>query len=65
VAGLWAKPTNLNNVKSYANIAQIIRNGAGGLPIGTRAAPVRPSFALTGKVKNPGLIEVPMGNTVR
>ena len=66
VAGLWAKPTNLNNVKSYANIAQIIRNGAEWFAaIGTERSPGTAIFALTGKVKNTGLIEVPMGITVR
>ena len=66
VAGLWAKPTNLNNVKSYANIAQIIRNGAEWFAaIGTPRSPGTAIFALTGKVKNTGLIEVPMGITVR
>jgi NADH-quinone oxidoreductase subunit F/NADP-reducing hydrogenase subunit HndC len=66
VSGLWAKPTNNNNVKSYANIPQIIRNGAEWFAaIGTPRSPGTAIFALTGKVNNTGLIEVPMGITLR
>ncbi len=66
VSGLWSKPTNNNNVKSYANIAQIIRNGAEWFAaIGTPRSPGTAIFALTGKVNNTGLIEVPMGITLR
>jgi len=64
--GLWNKPTNVNNVKSYANVAQIIRNGAEWFSsIGTQRSPGTAIFALTGKVNNTGLIEVPMGITLR
>ncbi|HUW09879.1 MAG TPA: FAD-dependent oxidoreductase [Anaerolineae bacterium] len=62
VKGLWGKPTNINNVKSYANVPRIIVNGADwfssiGMPRSSGTA----IFALTGKVNNTGLIEVPMG----
>jgi NADH:ubiquinone oxidoreductase subunit F (NADH-binding)/(2Fe-2S) ferredoxin/NAD-dependent dihydropyrimidine dehydrogenase PreA subunit len=64
--GLWEKPTNVNNVKSYANVAQIISNGAAWFAgIGTPKSPGTAIFALTGKVNNTGLIEVPMGITLR
>lgn len=66
VQGLWKKPTVLNNVESYANIAQIITNGgewyAG---IGTETSKGTKVFALTGDVSNIGLVEVPMGTTLR
>ncbi len=66
VSGLWGKPTNNNNVKSYANVPQIIRNGAQWFAaIGTPRSPGTAIFALTGKVNNTGLIEVPMGITLR
>ena len=62
VAGLWGKPTNINNVKSYAMTPQIIRKGARWFnSIGTTRSPGTAVFALTGKVNNTGLIEVPMG----
>ena len=62
VRGLWGKPTNLNNVKSYANIPQIIAKGAEWFAnIGTRRSAGTAVFALTGKVNNTGLVEVPMG----
>lgn len=65
VRGLWGKPTNLNNVKSYANIPQIIVNGADWFAsIGTRRSTGTAIFALTGKVNNTGLVEVPMGITL-
>jgi NADH-quinone oxidoreductase subunit F len=65
VAGLWGKPTNLNNVKSYANIPQIMVNGAKWFNnIGTKRSPGTAIFALTGKVNNTGLVEVPMGITL-
>ncbi len=66
VQGLWGKPTNNNNVKSYANIAQIIANGAEWFAkIGTPRSPGTAIFALTGKVRHTGLVEVPMGITLR
>jgi len=65
VHGLWGKPTNLNNVKSYANIPQIIANGADWFAnIGSPRSPGTAVFALTGKVNNTGLVEVPMGITL-
>ncbi|MHB0857531.1 MAG: FAD-dependent oxidoreductase [Anaerolineae bacterium] len=65
VSGLWGKPTNNNNVKSYAFSPQIIANGAEWFAgIGTPRSPGTAIFALTGKVKNTGLVEVPMGITM-
>ncbi|TFH40562.1 MAG: hydrogenase, partial [Lysobacterales bacterium] len=65
VAGLWGKPTNNNNVKSYAIVPQIIDNGAKWYSaIGSPKSPGTAIFALTGKVANTGLVEVPMGITV-
>ena len=66
VSGLWAKPTNLNNVKSYANVPQIVLRGAEWFAnIGTQRSPGTAIFALTGKVRHTGLVEVPMGITLR
>ena len=66
VSGLWAKPSNVNNVKSYGMVPQIILNGADWFAgIGTPKSPGTAIFALTGKIKNTGLIEVPMGITLR
>ena len=65
VKGLWGKPTNLNNVKSYANTPQILLHGADWFAgIGTPKSPGTAIFALTGKVNNTGLVEVPMGITL-
>jgi len=65
VSGLWAKPTNNNNVKSYAYIPQIIAKGADWFAgIGPQRSPGTAIFALTGKVRNTGLVEVPMGITM-
>ena len=65
MAGLWGKPTNLNNVKSYAMSPQIILNGAEWFAaIGSPRSPGTAIFALTGKVNNTGLVEVPMGITL-
>jgi len=65
VSGLWGKPTNNNNVKSYANVPQIILHGAEWFAgIGPQRSPGTAIFALTGKVENTGLVEVPMGITV-
>lgn len=64
--GLFAKPTVLNNVETYANVPLIILNGAEWYhQIGTETSPGTKAFALTGSVKNTGLIEVPMGTTLR
>ncbi|NLG28543.1 MAG: FAD-dependent oxidoreductase, partial [Chloroflexi bacterium] len=65
VSGLWGKPSNVNNVKSYCNVSQIIAKGAEWFTsIGTPKSPGTAIFALTGKVENTGLVEVPMGITV-
>ena len=64
--GLWAKPTVLNNVETFANVPDIINNGSEWfLSIGTENSPGTKAFALTGNVNNTGLIEVPMGTTLR
>ncbi|MGI6191554.1 MAG: NADH-quinone oxidoreductase subunit NuoF [Eubacterium sp.] len=64
--GLFAKPTVLNNVETYANVPMIIKNGSDWYKsIGLPESPGTKAFALTGNVKNTGLIEVPMGITLR
>ena len=64
--GLFDKPTVLNNVETYANVASIINNGADWyLSYGTEKSPGTKAFALTGNINNTGLIEVPMGTTLR
>ncbi len=64
--GLWSQPTILNNVETYANVPLIIKNGASWYrSIGTGNSPGTKVFALTGNVNNTGLIEVPMGTTLR
>lgn len=64
--GLFAKPTVLNNVETYANVPLIVLNGADWYHnLGTETSPGTKAFALTGSVKNTGLIEVPMGTTLR
>ncbi len=66
VKGLFGKPTILNNVETYANIAQIILNGADWFKsIGTERSKGTKVFALGGKIKHTGLVEVPMGTTLR
>jgi NADH-quinone oxidoreductase subunit F len=66
VSCLWGKPTNLNNVETYANVPYIINNGADWfLGIGTKGSSGTKIFSLVGKVKNTGLVEVPMGITLR
>ena len=66
VAGLWARPTVINNVETLACIPVIITKGADWFnKIGTPDTPGTKVFALTGKVNNSGLIEVPMGTTLR
>jgi bidirectional [NiFe] hydrogenase diaphorase subunit len=63
--GLWGFPTLINNVESFANIAPIIRNGAGWFAgIGTEKSKGTKVFALAGQIRNTGLIEVPMGITL-
>lgn len=64
--GLWEKPTLLNNVETYANITQIILNGAEWFrAMGTEKSKGTKVFALGGKITNTGLVEVPMGTTLR
>ncbi len=65
-AGLWGKPTLINNVETYANIAQIILKGSDWFSsIGTENSKGTKVFALGGNVNNIGLVEVPMGTTLR
>jgi NADH-quinone oxidoreductase subunit F/NADP-reducing hydrogenase subunit HndC len=64
--GIWGKPTLLNNVETYANIPQIILNGADWYSsIGTEKSKGTKVFALGGKINNTGLVEIPMGTTLR
>lgn len=66
VKGLFGKPTVLNNVETYANICQIILNGADWFAgMGTEKSKGTKVFALGGKIHNTGLVEVPMGTTLR
>ena len=66
VKGLYGKPTVLNNVETYANVPRIILNGADWFKtIGTEKSSGTKVFALGGKIKNTGLVEVPMGTTLR
>jgi len=65
-SGLWDKPTNLNNVETWANVAAIINRGADWFAhIGTEDSKGTKIFSVVGKVKNTGLVEVPMGMTLR
>ena len=66
VSGLWGQPTLINNVETFANIAPIIRNGASWYSsIGTAGSKGTKVFALAGRVVNSGLVEVPMGISLR
>ena len=66
VSGLWGEPTLINNVETYANIAPIIRNGGKWFAgMGSERSKGTKVFALTGKIKNTGLVEVPMGIKLR
>ncbi|MGI6550753.1 MAG: NADH-quinone oxidoreductase subunit NuoF [Syntrophomonadales bacterium] len=65
-SGLWGKPTNINNVETYANIPAIIRRGADWYAsMGTETSKGSKVFALTGKIKRTGLAEVPIGISLR
>lgn len=65
VKGLWGKPTNINNVETYANVPWIILNGAGAFnSMGTEKSKGTKVFALAGKIAKSGLAEVPMGITI-
>jgi len=64
--GYWKKPTNINNVETFANVPWIIQNGGGAFAaMGTAKSSGTKVFALTGKIKNGGLVEIPMGLPLR
>ena len=64
--GLWGKPTNINNVETWANVPLIIKKGADWYSeIGTEGSKGTKIFSLVGKIRNTGLVEVPMGITLR
>lgn len=66
VSGVWGKPTIINNVETFANVAQIILNGSDWFAaIGTEKSKGTKVFALGGKIVNTGLVEIPMGTTLR
>ncbi len=66
VRGLWGKPTNINNVETFANVSYIFYHGADWYAsIGTEGTKGTKIFALTGKVKHTGLVEVPAGTTMK
>jgi len=65
-AGYWLKPSNINNVETFANIAWIINNGGAAFSaMGTENSKGTKVFAVTGKVNRSGLVEIPMGKTLR
>lgn len=65
-SGYWRKPTNINNVETYANVSWIIKNGPQKFAeIGTEKSKGTKVFALSGKIKKGGLVEIPMGMTLR
>jgi NADH:ubiquinone oxidoreductase subunit F (NADH-binding) len=64
--GLWGKPTSINNVETFANVPWIIRHGGEAFAaLGTEKSKGTKVFALAGNIKNTGLVEVPMGTTLR
>jgi NADH:ubiquinone oxidoreductase subunit F (NADH-binding)/(2Fe-2S) ferredoxin len=64
--GLWGKPTNINNVETWANIPRIIHRGSDWFAgTGTEKSKGTKIFSLVGKINNTGLVEVPMGTTIR
>jgi NADH:ubiquinone oxidoreductase subunit F (NADH-binding)/(2Fe-2S) ferredoxin len=64
--GLWGRPTNINNVKTWASVPYIIKRGAGWFSgIGTESSKGTMIFSLVGKVNNTGLVEIPMGMTLK
>ncbi len=66
VSGVWGKPTSINNVETLANVAQIVLNGPEWYSsIGTEKSKGTKVFALGGKIRNTGLVEIPMGTTLR
>ena len=65
-AGYWHKPSNINNVETFANVAWILNNGGAAFAaMGTEGSKGTKVFALTGKVRRGGLVEIPMGKTLR
>ena len=65
-SGYWHKPSNINNVETFANVAWILRNGGAAFAaMGTEDSKGTKVFALTGKIKRGGLVEIPMGKTLR
>jgi len=65
-SGFWGKPTNINNVETYANVPWILRKGGAAFAqMGTKQSKGTKVFALAGKIKNGGLIEIPMGMPLR
>ena len=65
-SGFWRKPSNINNVETFANVAWIINNGGEAFAaMGTEGSKGTKVFAVTGKVKRSGLVEIPMGRTLR
>jgi len=65
-SGLWGKPTNINNVETWSSVPHILKNGADWYTqYGTEKSKGTKIFALTGKINNTGLVEVPMGTTLR
>ena len=65
-SGFWRKPSNINNVETFANVAWIINNGGEAFAaMGTEGSKGTKVFAVTGKVKRSGLVEIPMGKTLR
>ena len=65
-SGFWHKPSNINNVETFANVAWIINNGGEAFAaMGTEGSKGTKVFAVTGKVKRSGLVEIPMGKTLR
>ena len=66
VSGLWEKPTNINNVETYANVPWIMLNGAAKYNVlGTEKSKGTKVFALAGKIKRGGMVEVPMGTSLK
>ena len=65
-AGYWHKPSNINNVETFANVAWILLNGGNAFAaMGTEGSKGTKVFALTGKIRRGGLVEIPMGKTLR
>ncbi len=66
VSGLWGKPTNINNVETFSNVPWIVKNGAEAYSaLGAETSRGTKAFSLAGKIVNGGLVEVPMGSSLR